>query len=198
MGNDCLYNEQEVLSRVAEGDQRAFKLLVEKYSATIYAHALMYLKNASRAEEITQDVFVNVWKHRTELPSITNFPGYIYVITRNRTHSAFRERMLKLEEAEKDELETNWLNPAGELELRQLSETLNRGINLLPPRRKQVFTMSRFEAKSYDEIAHELGVSKSAVNKHIIEALIYLRTYLRNQMGPLIITSLFISRLFGQ
>lgn len=198
MENDCAYNEHEILARIAEGDQRAFKRLVEQYSATIYTHVLTYLKNASRAEEITQDIFMNVWKHRTELPSINNFAGYLYVMTRNRTNSAFRERMLKLDEAEKDELETNWLNPAGELELRQLSETVNRGINLLPPRRKQVFTMSRFEGKSYDEIAGELGVSKSAVNKHIIEALIFLRTYLRNQMGPLIITLLIISRLLVQ
>jgi RNA polymerase sigma-70 factor (ECF subfamily) len=178
--------------RIAQSDERAFTLLVEQYSATIYSHVLTYLKNASRAEEITQDIFMSVWRHRTELPSISNFPGYLYVITRNRTNSAFRERLLKYEEVEKDELENNWLNPAGELELRQLSDTLMKGIQSMPPRRKQVFSMSRFEGKSYDTIAAELDISKSAVNKHIIEALLFLRTHLRNQMGPLIIMILTI------
>jgi RNA polymerase sigma-70 factor (ECF subfamily) len=176
-----LYNEQEILTRVAEEDQQAFALLVEKYTAIIYTHALTYLKNAYRAEEITQDIFLNVWKHRKELPAIANFPGYIHVMTRNRTISAFRERLLNFDETEKDELETTGLNPAGELEFRQLSETLMKAINLLPPRRKEVFTMSRFDGLSYEEIAVKLDISKSAVNKHIIEALIFLRTYLRDQ-----------------
>jgi RNA polymerase sigma-70 factor (ECF subfamily) len=185
--NDCLYNEQEILARVAEDDERAFALLVQEYTATIYTHVLTYLKNAARAEEITQDIFMNVWKHRKELPSILNFPGYLYVMTRNRTHSAFREKIFNPDELGKDELENASLNPATILEFRQLSETLREGINLLPPRRKEVFTMSRFDKLSYDQIAAQLGVSKSAVNKHIIEALVFLRTHLRNQAGPLIL-----------
>lgn len=183
MGNDCLYNEQEILARVAGDDQRAFTLLVEQYTATIYTHVLTYIKNAFRAEEITQDIFVNVWKHRQELPSIANFPGYLYVMTRNRTISAFRERVLNLDNAEKDELESAGLNPAGALEFRQLSETLKQGIDRLPERRRQVFTMSRFDGLSYEEIAGQLAISKSAVNKHIIEALLFLRTHLRDSMG---------------
>lgn len=187
MQNDCLYNEQEILFQVAGGDQRAFTLLVEQHTATIYAHVLTYIKNAFRAEEIVQDVFMNVWKHRAELPSITNFPGYLYVMTRNRTISAFREKIFNPGEPEKDELEADELNPAGALELRQLSETLQQGIALLPPRRKQVFAMSRFDGMSYDAIAKELGVSKSAVNQHIVEALLFLRTYLRDQTGILLV-----------
>jgi RNA polymerase sigma-70 factor (family 1) len=179
--DDCLYSEQETLARVAEGDQRAFTLIVEQYTAAIYAHVLTYIKNAFRAEEITQDIFVNVWKHRTDLPGIANFPGYLYVMTRNRAISAFREKIFH-PEPEKDELETDGLNPAGALEFRQFSETVMRGIASLPPRRKQVFTMSRFEGMSYEEIARRLEISKSAVNQHIVEALLFLRTFLRNEM----------------
>ncbi len=183
MENDCLYNEREILTRVAEGDQRAFKLLIGQYSATVYTHVLTYLKNAVRAEELTQDIFMNVWKHREELPSIDNFAGYVYVMTRNRTNSAFRERLLNTSEPARDELEAAWLDPARAMEYRQLSDTLMKGIELLPQRRKEIFTLSRFEGKSYQEIADSIGISKSAVNKHIIEALVFLRTYLRNQMG---------------
>lgn len=185
MESDCVYNEQDILARVAAGDQRAFTQVVEQYTATIYAHVLTYIKNAFRAEEITQDIFVNVWKHRTELPGIANFSGYLYVITRNRSISAFREKIFS-PEPEKDELETDGLNPAGALEFRQFSETVMRGIALLPPRRKQVFSMSRFEGMSYEEIARRLEISKSAVNQHIVEALLFLRTFLRNQMVFLI------------
>jgi RNA polymerase sigma-70 factor (ECF subfamily) len=140
------------------------------------------LKNTSRAEELTQDIFLTIWLHRVELPSIENFAGYLFVITRNRTTSAFREKLLRTDEP-KDELESNWLNPAHALEYRQLSEALRQGIDLLPPRRKEIFNMSRFEGKTYDEIADSMGISKSAVNKHIIEALLFLRTHLAMRMS---------------
>jgi RNA polymerase sigma-70 factor (ECF subfamily) len=183
--NDSLHNEPELLERIARGDERAFAWLVEAYGASVYAHVLTYIKDATRAEEITQDIFLNVWNHRLELPSIQNFRGYLYILTRNRTISVLRERIIKYNEAEKDELQTN-LNPAGLMEYRQLSDALRRGIDQLPARRKEIFLMSRFDGKTYDEIASHLDISKSAVNKHIIEALVFLRTFLRNEMVSLV------------
>ena len=167
---------------MAKGDQKAFELLIDEYSTTIYKHVLTYLKNVSRAEEITQDIFMTVWTHRAELPTISNFAGYLFVIARNRTTSAFREKLLQTAEP-KDELESTWLDPAHALEYRQLSDVLRKGIEMLPSRRRDIFTMSRFEGKSYDEIADVVGISKSAVNKHIVEALLFLRTYLAGHMS---------------
>lgn len=192
MGSDCEYIEGDILARVAAGDQRAFTLVVERYSAPVYAHVLTYIKNAFRAEEITQDIFVKVWELRSGLPAIANFSGYLYIMTRNRAISAFREKIFN-PEPEKDELETDGLNPAGILEFRQFSETVRQGIGLLPPRRKEVFTLSRFEGLSYEEIANRLEISKSAVNQHIVEALLFLRTFLRNQTLLSILLVLLVS-----
>ena len=194
MKNDSLYNEQETLRRVAQGDQRAFVLLVDEYGAAIYAHVLTYLKNVQKAEEITQDIFLKLWKHRESLPSVTNLRGYIHVITRNTTISAFREKIFRWEATEKDEVAASSLNPEGAMEFRQLSETILKGIELLPPRRKQVFIMSRFENNNYEEIAGKLNISKSAVNQHIVEALSFLRTYLNNK--SFLLSVAMISALF--
>lgn len=200
MRNYSLHNEPELLKQIAQGDERAFALLVEGYGASIYAHVLTYIKDATRSEEITQDIFLNVWNHRQELPSIQNFRGYLYVLTRNRTISAFREKIIRYEEAEKDQLQAG-LNPAGLMEYRQLSDTLQRGIGQLPARRKEVFIMSRFDGMTYEEIANHLNISKSAVNKHIIEALVFLRTFLRNEttclLSVLLAASLFYKIFFG-
>ncbi len=185
MRNYSLHNEPELLEQIARGDERAFSLLLEAYGASIYAHVLSYVKDAIRAEEIAQDIFMNVWNHRQELPAIQNFRGYLYVLTRNRTISVLRERIMRYNEAKKDELQTN-LNPAGLMEYRQLSDALRRGIDQLPARRKEIFLMSRFDGKTYDEIASHLDISKSAVNKNIVEALVFLRTFLRNEMVSLI------------
>jgi RNA polymerase sigma-70 factor (family 1) len=188
--NDSSNNERQILKKVATGDEQAFKILVEEYGAVIYSHVIAYIKNVSRAEEITQDIFIAVWRHRQQLPDLQNFRGYLFVLTRNRAISAFREKILRYDEAEKDQLLTN-INPGEILEYRQLSEILRRGINQLSERRKEIFMMSRFDGKTYDQIAHHFNISKSAVNKHIIEALAFLRTFLRNEMGAFI-TAIFL------
>lgn len=181
MENDCLHNEKDILVRVAGDDERAFAVLMDYYTPIVYSHVLSYIKNAFRAEEVTQDIFLQVWKHRNELPDIENFRGYIYVITRNRVISAFRQKIFTWDESEKDELETSMMNPQAAAEFREISEILQNAIDHLPPRRKEVFKMSRFEGQSYDKIALHLGISKSAVNQHIVEALVFLRTFLRNR-----------------
>lgn len=186
------YNENALLSQVAKGHQQAFAMLVGIYSAKIYAHVLTYIKNAPLAEEITQDIFLQIWKHREELPGISNFPGYLHVITRNRTISELRKKLDVFTATGMEDAEEDLLNPMQQLEYRQLSEVLMRGIELLPPRRKQVFRMSRFEGMSYEKIAVELGISKGTVNEHMVEALLFLRSYLRSQMGTAIAVSLLL------
>jgi RNA polymerase sigma-70 factor (ECF subfamily) len=180
--DDHVYIEIEVLNRIAGNDQKAFALLIEQYSAIVYSHVLSYIKNAYRAEELTQDIFMNIWNRREELPNIRNFRGYLYTLTRNRTISALRERIMRYDDASKDELETS-INPVAQVEYRQLSDALRRGIDRMPARRREVFLMSRFDDKTYDEIANHFNISKSAVNKHIVEALVFLRTFLREEMG---------------
>lgn len=186
MDNDCLYDEQDILLRVANGHEQAFSILVKQFSAVVYTHALTYLKNAAIAEEVTQDVFMSIWRRREELPDVSNFKGYLHVVTRNRVISEFRKKIQPNKEWADDNIELQEPNPADSLETRQLSEILMKAINKLPPRRQQVFKMSRLEGKSYEEIAADLGISRSSVNQHIVEALVFLRTYLRNY-APLLL-----------
>jgi RNA polymerase sigma-70 factor (ECF subfamily) len=190
-----LNNEKELLCQVATGNQQAFAMLVDKYSARTYSHVLTYIKNAQLSEEITQDIFLQLWKHRAELPAIGNFQGYLHIITRNRTISELRKKLDIPSNADVSDAEEDLLNPVQQLEYRQLSDILLRGIDLLPPRRKQVFRMSRFEGMSYEMIATELGISKGTVNEHMVEALLFLRSYLRSQMGTVVTLSLLIGWL---
>lgn len=146
----------------------------------------MYLKNTLVAEEITQDILLSLWKHRQELPDIVNFPGYVYVMTRNRTNNIFREKILSTVEPPPDLMDSLLQNPAGVLEYRQLYDTLMQGINALPPRRQEVFQLNRLQGLSYEAVADQLGISKSAVKQHVIESLVFLRTFLRQHFVTLI------------
>jgi RNA polymerase sigma-70 factor (family 1) len=186
------YTEKELLQLVAAGDQRAFAVLTEQYTARLYAFALAWLKRPATAEEVTQDVLLAVWKHRTELPAITNFPGWLYVITRNRTYSAFRQLLDHAPLTETNDIETQLHSPQAALEYRELTELLHQGIAQLPPRRQQVFRMSRLEGKTYEEIAAALSISRSAVNQHIVESIVFLRNWLHQEKGLMVVATFLI------
>lgn len=175
-----IHNEAELLQQMAEGREHAFKTVVSAYWSNIYAHALAYLRSPQKAEELTQDVFVAIWEKRAQLPDIENFRGYLFITARNRIISRMREKLVETAPGgEADVAETLYL-PDSQLELKELNGLLRKGIEQLPPKRKRVFEMSRFEGKSHAEIAAALNISKDTVNEYITLALNFLRTYLKN------------------
>lgn len=76
MDQDLQYNESELLAKVSSGDQKAFTVLVDQYWNKVYSHALAYSKSVSRAQEITQDVFLKVWHKRKGLTEVMDFKSY--------------------------------------------------------------------------------------------------------------------------
>lgn len=182
MAEKEIYQNDDLLRKVSNGDQRAFSSLIEYYSAKVYAHVLTYIKNPSLAEEITQDIFLKIWEIREDLHAVTNFAGYLYVVTRNRTLSEVRKKLSDPRSIRHDILEAGGDDPSKRLEYRQLSDTILSAIEKLPPRRRQVFKMSRFEGLTYEKIAQELNISRGTVNEHIVESLLFLRTHLRGRI----------------
>lgn len=191
MVNDCQYPETELLARVANADEKAFAHLVATYAPVVYAHVLSYIKDVPQAEELTQDIFMGIWNLRTTLPQIENFKAYLFRASRNRTISALRQQLNHHPITGNENWEDQLSSPVRKMELRELHDSILDGIEKLPPRRRQVFKMSRLEGRSYDEIARELSISRSAVNQHIVESLVFLRTHLRHKLPLWIILFLY-------
>ncbi len=184
-----LYNEPELLQCVAQGDQVAFSEVVRYYTPIIYRRIMMYVKNSLTAQELTQDVFISIWQNRAKLAGMDNFSGYIYVIARNKAFRGMQTVVEHAPEPPDDTIQTLLHTPEISTELKDLARILNNGIDRLPKRRKQVFKMSRIDQLTHDQIASELSISKSAVNQHITEAMVFLRTYLK-EMAQVIVSLL--------
>lgn len=192
MDRDPLYNEKELLRQIANDDERAFELLIAQYSSVLYGHVLSYLKDPGRAEEITQDIFLSIWNLRAQLPAVDHFRAYLFRAARNRTISAFRTQLAHTVSTEELEIESSYSTPAEKIEYEELTAAVLHALDKLPPRRKEIFLLSRQQGKTHEEIARSLSISRSAVNQHIIEALIFLRTHLRHTLpvGVLIVSVL--------
>lgn len=174
----------------------AFSRIVEYYTPLVFRHLLYYTKNASVSEELTQDVFMSIWRNRNKLADMENFAGYVHIITRNRAHQVFRETVRATEMPPQDMLQSLLDTPGAAIELKDLTNILNKAIDSLPPRRREVFKLSRIESMTYEEIAEKLSISRSAVNQHIIAALLFLRTYLKENAGVILTVLLWFSACY--
>jgi RNA polymerase sigma-70 factor (family 1) len=169
------YNEQELLLKVAQGDQQAFSRIVERYASLISMHMSLRVKDAMKAEEVTQDILMSIWKYRDKLPEMQNFPGFVYIVTKNKVKNQLKRKDISMPELTEERIGQSLAATDSTMEVKELRTILYRAIELLPQKRKEVFKMSRLEGFSNDEIAARLQLSKNTIREHIREALAFLR-----------------------
>lgn len=168
--------EQELISELKKGSEKAFTVLYEMYWGRVYHFSRIYLSSKSEIEEVVQEVFVKVWETRQFLQEDDSFQGFLFIITRNlifnRFRRSFNENAYKLTVLSSA---IKHYDIESEINTADLESFLKRMINELPPRQQEVFNLSRNEHLTYKEIAVKLGISEKTVERHINEALRFLR-----------------------
>jgi RNA polymerase sigma-70 factor (family 1) len=171
--------EKVLLQQIANGDEKAFAVLVERKWNNIYSQALTYIKSTHYAQDIVQEVFLKIWQKRTELPKVDRFDSYLFIIARNHIISELRKKMNSTQGLDSlDFVEENF-DPANTLSQKNLHALIAKAIELLPQQQKTAYLLSRDEGLSHEEIARQMQLSKETAKKHICRALNFLRTYLR-------------------
>jgi RNA polymerase sigma-19 factor, ECF subfamily len=192
--------ERQLLQSIAADDQQAFHQLVDLHWSRVYYNTVRLVRSSQTAQEITQDIFLKIWKQRARLTEIQNFTAYINVAGRNQVISAMRKKLAKADSLSDDLMEADELMeekpaPDQQLQYKETHRLVMSGVACLPPQQQLTFTMSRMEGLSHEEIARTLGLSKNTVKGHIVLALNFLRTYLRQHLSALI-PFLFFIRIF--
>lgn len=169
--------EEKLIALLKQGDKNAFTRLYEIYWRQVYNFSRLYLTNPSTAEEVVQEVFVKIWESHDFIKESENFKGLLFVITRNliftRHRKSVNEDFYKMTVL--SAMENTSFNLEEEIEAKNLSEYIDRLIEELPPRRREIFNLSRKEHKSHKEIAELLQLSEKTVENQIGEAIKYLR-----------------------
>lgn len=176
------HEERQLLNSVGEGDASAFRTLVDLHWRRVYGNSLTLVKSPQIAQEITQDIFLNIWMHRERLKEVHSFTEYIYVVGRNQVISALRKKVAKICEEPKDLLEDQ-LVPDKQMQYKETYKLVMEGMARLTPQQQLIFKMSRLEGLSYMDIATRLNLSKNTVKGHMVLALNFLRTFIRDQLG---------------
>ncbi len=173
-------NEKEIIKALQAGNQSEFSLLIDLYQDKVYSCALGMLQQSQDAEDVAQEVFIEVYR------SILNFRGesalgtWIYRITVNKALEFIKKKQRKKRfgflvplfgEKEEPMVEIpDFYHPGIALEQKELSATLFKAINALPERQKTAFLLHKTEQLSYQEISDILEISLSSVESLIFRA----------------------------
>lgn len=173
------YTEKELLKRVTEGDEEAYKQVFDRYWNKIYQVALSFLKVPDQAEDAVQQVFIKLWEKRGKLPEVENFDAWLFIMARN-TIINILERVVaprKGIQQIQDVMPGDYLTPARVLEYKQVAAIIQDAVNRLPPQQALVFRLSREQGLTYAQIAERLQIAPATVKSHIIRALNSIREY---------------------
>lgn len=174
-------SDQKLIELVKESDHTAYNEVYERYFYLLFFHATKKVNDEEQAKDIVQDVFANLWfKREFSLPS-TNLAGYLFTSVRNKVFDLFAHQKVKTKYL--DSLGAYLESHSGvatdyQIRERQMEAYIEKQIQMLPPKMKRIFEMSRKESLSHKEIAQELNTTENNVSKQLNSALRALKTKL--------------------
>jgi RNA polymerase sigma factor (sigma-70 family) len=181
-------NELELIQLLRAGDELAFKSLVANYQDLVYNTALGVVQNSADAEDVAQEVFIQVFRSIDQFKGDARLSTWIYRITTTKALDHIRSRKRKKRFAfitslfgPNDELvhePVDFQHPGVALDRKEQAALLFRMIEQLPENQKVAFTLHKTEELSYQEIADVMKLSVSAVESLLFRARQNLRKLL--------------------
>jgi RNA polymerase sigma-70 factor (family 1) len=169
-------NDLNIINQLRDGDQLAFRLVFDEYHARVYAYIHKKTGSTYMAEEAMQLTFVKLWNYRQSLKPELSLFTQIFRITSTTMIDLVRSEKIKVFALQSIKKQAkSRLDPLQSMEENELNKKVNVLVRRMPTMQKRVFEMSRFEEKSYREIALALSISVKTVETHIARAIKFLR-----------------------
>ena len=175
-----IYDDKILLARVAKGNMKAFTQLYSTYLKDVYHYIFLFTKSKEETEEILQEIFIKIWEGREKLVEIECFKNYLYRIAKNKVldrvrHMQVRHRVLM--EIKRDRIISEAAT-GDQCAFKEYYQIVQQAIEKLPPRRKLIFRLTIENGLSQDEIARQLNISQSVVQKQLYSATHFVKEYL--------------------
>ncbi|RXF70067.1 RNA polymerase sigma factor [Arcticibacter tournemirensis] len=165
---------QDIIRDFTEGNTEAFERIYGVFYKEIFAYCYRYSLSRENAEELTHDIFLQLWKTRDYIEPEQGIKGYLLTVSKNIVFTWLRNASRK--KRMRTEIETYFILqqeehlPEKRLEASMSLSSFRKTLNDLPPKRKLVYEMIRFKEMTYNEVAEQLSISRDAVKDHMVKA----------------------------
>jgi len=177
----ALDEDRALLDRLRRGDEQAFDALFRSWYSPLVRIAEGMLRDRASAEEVVQEVMLELWRRRETLEVQQSPRGYLIQATRNRALNQIRRsRVERLGEPHVADRLTTPARADAEVAMEELETAFASAVENLPDRCREVFELSRVRGLRYSEIAEAMGISVKTVEVQMGKAL---RT-LRERLAP--------------
>jgi RNA polymerase sigma-70 factor, ECF subfamily len=166
-------DERILIEKLKQGDETAFKAIVEKWQDMVYNTALGIVQNAEDAEDIAQETFIQVYQSIESFKGESKFSTWLYRITVTKAldHARRKKRKKRFaiikklfgDSGEEEVQVPDFHHPGVILDKKENAAILFQAINQLPDNQKIAFTLHKVEGLSYQEISEVMNSSVSSV-----------------------------------
>lgn len=176
-------SEADLIEGLRAGDRDAFTIIYKDYWYRMFTVAHRKLQNRELAEELIQDIFTRLWKER-ETIRITQLDFYLFsavryevidqirAATRQHTYAEYYKAFSSFED----------LNTENTIAFNDLVHMIDKGLEILPAKSREIFRLNRFQNLAVAQIAIQMGLSEKAVEYHLTKATKSIRIYLKEIM----------------
>jgi RNA polymerase sigma-70 factor (ECF subfamily) len=167
-------DERELIDLLKQKDRQAFKLIVEKWQDMVFNTSLGIVQNFEDAEDLSQEVFIQVFESISSFKEDAKFSTWLYRITVSKCLDRLRSKKSKkrfafLKSLYGDDNKTiveppDFVHPGIKMENKENAARLFKALGQLPETQKAAFVLNKIEGLRYDEVAEVLDLSSSAVD----------------------------------
>lgn len=191
MDDISAFSDHSLSELLKSGSHEAYNEIYNRYFGLMFIDACKRMASREDAQDIVQETFINLWKRREYLDPEKSIAGYLYAAMRNKVIDWFSRQEVnsKYINSFKSFYEEGSCVTDHAIREKQLASIIEREIDALPPRMREIFILSRRANLSHKQIAQQLDLSELTVKTQVKHAL----KILRGRLGLV----LFIAMLIG-
>lgn len=185
--------DSDIWSRIKSGDEKVFGEVFNAWAGDLVRYAATIVKNADDAEDIVQQLFVNIWNKKETMDVNTSLKSYLYRAVYNSSLNRIRQVAVK----------ESYVTYAGQVSdpyapdaaqhvaMKEVSSEIEKAISELPEQCRLIFKMSRYDQLKYQQIADQLELSVKTVENQMGKALKHMRERLKGYLSMVILWIIF-------
>ena len=182
--NSASTSDLELLSAMSQGQIKALDILYDRYSRLVYSIAYRILNSSEEAEDITQDVFLTLWRRNSYDPARGSLSSFLTTLTRSRAIDRLRSKNARLRVVQRLQgivrSDSGSPSPLEQASIGERSQVIRTALSQLSESERQVLEIAYYEGLSQSEIAERLGIPLGTVKSRSRQGLLKLRQRLQD------------------